>query len=206
MRRLLTQAGLELVDTGMSYYVRELDDFPHIAVEEIVGAGRDAVRPARKIGGAPSAENVLSRLGGSPDLVEALRARIEISTAVNASAVTAQALDLVASFEPKPSWRVAGGNQRLADALADALGSSIHHGVTVARVENLESGGAVVTAGATTTEFDAVVIALPLGIVRNPVRSRCPRQRDATPYSPASSRGTRRNCTFHSERPRGPAS
>ena len=186
MRRLLTQAGLELVDTGMSYYVRELDDFPHIAVEEIVGAGRDAVRPARKIGGA--------------------RARIEISTAVNASAVTAQALEHIASFEPKPSWRVAGGNQRLADALAGALGSSIHYGVTVARVENLESGGAVVTAGATTTEFDAVVIALPLGIVRNPVRSRCPRQRDATPYSPASSRGTRRNCTFHSERPRGPAS
>lgn len=168
MRRLLTEASLELVDTGMSYYVRKLGDFPHITLEEIVAAGRDAVRLAAQIGGAPSAEDVLSRLKNSPDLVEALRARIEISTAVNASAVTAQALEHIASFEPKPSWRVAGGNQRLADALAGGLGSSIHYGVTVDRVENLESGGAVVTTGATTTEFDAVVIALPLGIVRDP--------------------------------------
>jgi monoamine oxidase len=168
MRRLLTEAGLELVDTGMSYYVRELGDFGHITLEEIVAAGRDAVRLAAQLGGEPSAEDVLSRLGSRPDLVEALRARIEISTAVNASAVTAQSLEHVASFEPKPSWRVAGGNQRLADALASKLGPSIHYGVKVDRVENLESGGVVVMGGGANTEFDAAVIALPLGIVRNP--------------------------------------
>lgn len=66
MRRLLTQAGLELVDTGMSYYVRELGDFPHIPLDEIVGAGRDAVRLATKIGGTPSAEDVLSSSEAAP--------------------------------------------------------------------------------------------------------------------------------------------
>lgn len=167
MRQLLAQNDLSLVDTGMSYYVRSPGDFPEITTDDIVETGRSAVELRSRLGGKLSAEDVLSRLECSANLVEALRARIEISTSVNAGAVTAESLDHVASFEPKPSWRVAGGNQRLATRLAEKLGASVHYGTLVKRVESLPGGDVRVTATDGAGVFDAVVVALPLAIIRD---------------------------------------
>ncbi|MEV7283276.1 NAD(P)/FAD-dependent oxidoreductase [Streptomyces sp. NPDC093252] len=165
LRRLLAETGLELVDTGMSYYVRELGDLPAFGTGDVVAAGREAVRLAGGHPGAPSAGDVLTRLALDPRLVEAVRARVEISTAVGADEVTARALEQVASFVPGPSWRVAGGNQRLPDALAADLGNAVHYNTPVVRVSDLDGGGAVVATADGGQEFDAVLVALPLALV-----------------------------------------
>lgn len=167
MRRLLAGSGLGLVDTGMSYYVRDPFDAPGITSDDIIRTGKEALRLAEHFGVRKTAEDVLSGLSADPTLVDALRSRIEISTAVSASEVTAESLHHVASFEPKPSWRVAGGNQGLPNALAAALGPAIHYGETVTRVENIADGGVLVTTQAGSATFDAVVVALPLALVRD---------------------------------------
>ncbi|MEW1856905.1 NAD(P)/FAD-dependent oxidoreductase [Pseudarthrobacter oxydans] len=168
MRRLLSQFGLSLVDTGMSYYVREPGDMPGITCDDIIRTGREALKLASSSDLQGTAEALLAELPGDPELVDALRARIEISTAVSASEVTAKSLHHIASFEPKPSWRVAGGNQRLPDAMAGALGSVVRYGETVRAVENISDGGVLVTTDAGTSVFDAVIVALPLAVIRDP--------------------------------------
>ncbi|MGN7860837.1 flavin monoamine oxidase family protein [Microbacterium sp. 22303] len=188
MRRMLDEYGLELVDTGMSYYVREPGDLPGVTTADIVAAGRNAVRIASELQGAISAEEVLGHLSEDQDVVEALRARIEISTAVSASEVTAEALEHIASFEPKPSWRVAGGNQGLPNALAASLGNVVQFSTAVKAVESLPRGGALVTlADGEVIAFDAVVVALPLAIVRDPLTVALP----TAPAREAAFRGIR---------------
>jgi monoamine oxidase len=166
MRSLLQRTGLTLVDTGMSYYVRELGDVPQFSTDDVVRAGRRAVELAKRSDTALSAEDVLARLPLDPDLVDALRARVEISTAVAAQQVSADALDHVASFEPLPSWRVGGGNQRLPIALAATLGDRVRLGQQVRQVEQEPDGVRVSTPVAEET-FAAVVVALPLELVRS---------------------------------------
>ncbi|HEV7812154.1 MAG TPA: NAD(P)/FAD-dependent oxidoreductase [Leifsonia sp.] len=168
MRQLPSLTGLRLVDTGMSYYVREPADAPAVTAADIIELGRNAVRIAAEGDREVTAEAVLQRIDASPQLVDALRARIEISTAVGADVVTADALAHVASFEPLPSWRVAGGNQGLPKALAHRLGSALHLGEHVRRVETNGVGRAIVAKTDGETTFDAVIVALPLAIVRDP--------------------------------------
>lgn len=166
MRQLLSLTGLSLVETGMSYYVRTLVETPQITTDDVAAAGQQAADIARSLPGAPSAEDVLSRLELDRRIVDALRARIEISTTVESDKVTAAALNQIASFRKLPSWRVGGGNQGLPKALAARLGRAVRTGETVRRVVQLEEGAAVYTdTGAAI--FDAVVVALPLAIVRD---------------------------------------
>lgn len=174
MRRLLALHGLEVVDTGMSYYVREPGDVFGVSSADIVATGEEAVRIMSGLDGHRTAEEILRIVGQRLDstqygsqLVESLRARIEISTAVSASDVTAGALRTIAAFEPKPSWRVAGGNQRLPVAMAVRLASSIRYGEAVTAVHNQPGGGAVVDTECGSGLFDAVIVALPLALVRD---------------------------------------
>lgn len=167
MRRLLDLTGLSLVDTGMSYYVRALADTPDISTEDVVEAGRAAAAIARTYASPPSAEEVLQRLDGSAHLVDALRGRIEISTAVAADQVSADTLEHIASFEPRPSWRISGGNQELPKALASRLGSAVRFRETVHSVQDF-GDKVVVETSSGIAAFDAVVVAFPLSIVRDP--------------------------------------
>ncbi|WP_336715246.1 flavin monoamine oxidase family protein [Arthrobacter sp. USHLN218] len=165
MRRLLDVTGLDLVDTGMSYYVRALADTPDITTDDVVGAGREAAAIAKTFTSPPSAEEVLQRLDLEPRLVDALRARIEISTAVAASDVSAETLENIASFEPRPSWRVSGGNQELPKALAARLTGTIRFGEFVQAVEATDEGY-IVRASTGSSRYDSVVVALPLALIR----------------------------------------
>lgn len=166
MRRLLDLTGLSLVDTGMSYYVRALADTPDISTQDVVEAGRAAAAIARTYPSPPSAEKVLQRLDCDDRLVDALRARIEISTAVAADHVSADTLEHIASFEPRPSWRISGGNQELPKALAARLGDSVHYRETIHAVTDLGEEVLVETSAGSAT-FDAAVVALPLSIARD---------------------------------------
>ena len=167
MRRLLSRHDLDLVDTGMSYYVREVGDLPGVTTDAVIDAGRRALALTDGAGiAARSAEDVVRELGHG-NLTDALRARIEISTAAAASEVSPSALHQVASMEPRPSWRVAGGNQSLPTAMAAQLGSRIRLGHRVTRVSAHENGGVTVATNGAHETFDAVVIALPLAVLRD---------------------------------------
>lgn len=166
MRPLLSLTGLSLVETGMSYYVRTLVETPQITTDDVAAAGQQAADLVHSFPRSPSAEEVLGRLDLDKRIVDALRARIEISTAVGSDKVTAAALNHIASFKKLPSWRIGGGNQGLPDALATRLGDAVRTGETVRRVVQLDEGAAVHTDTGTAV-FDAVIVALPLAIIRD---------------------------------------
>jgi monoamine oxidase len=172
LRRMLDLVDLPLADTGMSYYVRALAETPDLTPDILAVGGRAAADAARQHPGAPSAEEILAGLDLDPRLVEALRARVEISSAVEADRVAAGTLEHVASFTPQPSWRIAGGNQTLPDRLAARLGSRVHRGAHVCSIEQLAGGGVLVRTDETQASFRAAVVALPLAVVRDPAAVR----------------------------------
>lgn len=165
LRDYCAEHALGLVDTGMSYYVRTPADRPEVTLDEMAALGKTAAEVAAAGSGPRSVADVLDTIGATGPIREALEARIEMSTAVRADQVTAEeTLEHVASFEPGPSWRIGGGNQRLPLAMAAALADRIHLGVEVEAV--LQNGnGVVVTAGRESQIFDYVVVALPFGVL-----------------------------------------
>lgn len=165
-RETATSLGLRLVDSGMSYYVRELAEYPDITTDLVAEAGTRAARLARRMPAGSSVLDVLGRLDVAPVLVEALRSRVEVSSAVDASEVAASALDHVASFEPLPSHRVDGGNQRIALGLAARLGDRVRLGQVV-RAVVARDRGALVRTERDEAWFAHVVVALPLSFVRD---------------------------------------
>jgi len=164
-RAYAARFGLALVDTQMSYYVRELFEYPHVTTDLLAAAGREAARLAADAGPGTTAADLLDSLQVPADVRASLRARIEISSAAAAHAVHASVLDHVASFEPLPSWRTGGGNSRLAVAMHDALGDCVHLSTPVQAVRDHGDSVTVHTGDGETT-VDAVVVAVPLGVLR----------------------------------------
>jgi monoamine oxidase len=162
MRRWLDRVGLALADTGMSYYVREPVGAPGVTAADMAEAAR-ALADAHG-DHATSVAHLLDRIE-DPAVAEAVRARIEVSCAWSADDLAAGVIDHVASFEALPSHRVDGGNQRLAVALADLLGDRVRLASPVRVVEHSDRG--VLLTGTFRTElYDAVVITVPLPVLR----------------------------------------
>ena len=166
-REIAGAAGLELVDTGMSYYVRELAETPHITTDHVATAGAAATQSLSGFDGEPSVTEVLDRMDLEPQLKAALKTRIEISTACEADTVSAATLQHTASFTPKPSWRLGGGNQGIAHRLAGKIEGRIRFREPVSAVART-GGKYSVTAASGTDDYDYVVVALPLSFVRDP--------------------------------------
>lgn len=162
----LDKYGLKLADTGMSYYVREPIDTPGITAQTIMDAGKLAVAERDAANDESlSAEDIITRIDAAPEVIEALRGRIEISTAVLADEVWSQALLAAASFEPLPSYRVVGGNDSLPKAMAATLGDRVHLNTPVTDVRNLDNGQVSVTTDAGIQTFDAVVVTVPFALM-----------------------------------------
>jgi monoamine oxidase len=175
LRAFAGNLKLDLVDTGMSYYVRRLAEHPEITTEHIAQMGGRAAEIARSMSGHPSVADVLGRLHDNPNVLEALRCRVEISSAADASEVRAAVLDHVASFEEKPSWRVSGGNQSIAKGLAATLGDRVFLNTPVSGVTE-GAGHVTVHTAEDDSAWDAAVVALPLGVVLDPQRIQLPRR------------------------------
>ena len=171
LTRYCMDFGLSLVDTGMSYYIRTPADRPNVSVDDMATLGGQAAAVAAAEGGGHeplSVADVLDSIGVSGDTREALEARIEMSTAVRVDQVTAEGtLDAVASFKPGPSWRIAGGNQRLPLEMAAALGDRVRLGTPVETVLQTQHGVLVTAAGQTET-YDFAIVALPFAILSDP--------------------------------------
>ncbi|WP_305038258.1 flavin monoamine oxidase family protein [Agromyces endophyticus] len=182
LRSYCEEHRLELVETGMSYYVRTPADRPEVTTAAMAALGRAAAEAAADGPDERSVADVLDAIGVEGPTREALEARIEMSTAVRIDQVTAaETLEHVASFEPQPSWRIGGGNQSLPDAMAVALDGRVR---LSSRVDHVEQHGdrVRISVGHDDESFDFAVVALPFGVLADPasVRLEIPRwKRDA---------------------------
>lgn len=165
LREYCAELGLELVDTGMSYYIRKPADRPGVTSDQMAELGRAAADAAAAGTGPRSVADVLDDIGVTGPTREALESRIEVSTAVRIDQVTAEeTLEHVASFEPGPSWRIGGGNQSLPTAMAEALGDRVRLNAAVESVVQT-AHSVTVTSQGRSEDFDRVVVALPFAVL-----------------------------------------
>jgi monoamine oxidase len=163
MRAWCERFGLALVDTGMSYYVREPRGVDGVDASDMQTAARALAEMPQQDGVAVA--ELLDRLDVRPEVAGAVRSRIEVSCAWDSRDLSARVVDHVASFEPLPSHRVAGGNQRLASAMAAHLGDRVRLSTPVRRIEHADHG-ALVVSSAGTELYDVVVLTVPLPLMR----------------------------------------
>jgi monoamine oxidase len=168
MRSVMDEVGLDLVDMGMSYYVREPRgaDTNHEQVAEC------AVLVARAAAAAAPGTSLAEVLAGvaatgvRPEALAAYRSRIEVTNACPAERLGAgAATDVTITFEAKPSHRVAGGNQRVAIELAAGLGPAVTLGEVVRRVV-LGPDDCLVQTDRGEVEAAVVVLATPMAVTR----------------------------------------
>ena len=165
LRALADEHRLSLADTGMSYYVREPRGIAGVDSVALGRAGNIVARTARTAPGS-SVVDVIDAAGIPAPLAEAVRARVEISCALEAERLRPGVLEHVASFEPLPSHRIAGGNQGLARAMARALGAArVELGAPVRALDRRGRRIRVIVESGE-LEADRVVLAVPLRVVR----------------------------------------
>ena len=168
--------GLELVGTGMAYGDREprggigvdratlhaeLGRLRRLLADRPAAAGRGAGELPAAV---RSAADVLAGLPLHPGAREAIAARLQVSAALPVEELAAAVLDHAGStFSTRESVRVGGGNQRIAQRLAERLPGAVHLGVPVEAVA-WSATSVRVTAGGGVLDADACVLALPASV------------------------------------------
>jgi monoamine oxidase len=162
------ELGVQLAPAGMSYGDREPRGGPPVSRAtlraEIDRLGRMVAERRGRLP-AMSVAALLDELPLDPGAREAIAARIQISAAQPLDQLAATSLEHGGStFDTHESLRVAGGNQRLALALAERLGPAVRVGVPVEAVSWSPAGARVRAAGAT-IEADACVLTIPASVM-----------------------------------------
>jgi monoamine oxidase len=157
---------LSLWEKGMAYGRREPRGGNGAVTEADLRGAADTIAralqdPDRKSG---SAAALLDQLDLPAPVREAVRARVEVSAATAATGVGADELAGLAAFSDTPSAGVAGGNQAIAHALAEPLGTRLHLSDPVASIAWSDDGATVRTQHGVLTA-DAVVVAVPAPVV-----------------------------------------
>ncbi len=172
MRRVLAELGLELARTTMSYYDREPRDRAARTVAtaaEVADCARAVQAAAASTQPGTSLANLVDGATLPPLAGPALAAyvsRITTTHGIPADMLSAAALDDVAAgFDARPTWRVAGGNQRLATGLAGRLGPAVRLRSPARAIEHDASGVCVLT-DASEVAADAVIVAVPMAVLR----------------------------------------
>lgn len=171
MRSVLAELGLELADTAMSYYEREPRGGAPTTIEDVAACAAAVARSAAVARPGASLAEVAAGWDGPAAALAAYLSRVEITDGVTADVLAAAAIsDVTTGFRRRPSWRVAGGNQRLAEGLAARLGSAVRLRTPARAVEHDQDGVRVLTsprpvAGDTVTG-DAAIIAVPMAVLR----------------------------------------
>jgi monoamine oxidase len=176
MRSVLAELGLALAGTAMSYYEREPRGGSATSPQDVAQCAAAVARAAASAGPGASLAEVVAGWDGSAAALAAYLSRVEITDGVAADVLAAAAVsDLTTGFTWQPSWRVAGGNQRLAEGLAARLGPVVRLRSPARAVEHDQDGvrvltgtGPVVggTAAGETVAGDAAVIAVPMAVLR----------------------------------------
>ncbi len=136
MRTVLAELSLDLADTVMSYHQRDYRGGPAATGQDVA---RCAAAVAAAAAGAAPGTSLAELVAGwerSPALAAYL-SRVEATNGVRAGVLAAAAVsDVTAGFGRRPSWRVAGGNQRVARGLAARLGAAVRLNRPVRSIEH----------------------------------------------------------------------
>jgi monoamine oxidase len=155
LRATAARLGLDLYEKGTLYGDREPRGGAPVSREELLAG----IAKLPGAGAEGTVHEALDRIALPPAVREAILARIEVSTAHPASDQSAAVLaEGAAGFGAFPSHGVAGGNQRIADALARRLGERVRLGAPAERIAWPETGVRVAD-----LEADACVVAVPAG-------------------------------------------
>jgi monoamine oxidase len=163
VRELAEEHGIGFWDKGMRYGQRE----PRGAdtdTRELFAAAAAVERALPGADGDMSARRFLEGLDIPAGAREALLARVEISSANGVDTVAARDLAGLAHVDDDPAPSIAGGNDRLASALAEELGAAIHLSSPVERIAWSEDGVRV-RAGGEELEAAACVVAVPASVL-----------------------------------------
>ncbi len=159
MRSLAARFDIPLVFKGTPYGRR-------ISIgEEAVGEADLEAAFERVRGGAPagaaSVGEAITALGLAPRQDALLRTRVAISNGHPVDDLGVSVLaESASTFGDFDNWTLAGGNMRLADALAGELGDALHLASPVRRIR-WSDGGVSVATDAGEIDADAAVIAIP---------------------------------------------
>jgi monoamine oxidase len=162
IRELVERHGLGLWEKGMAYGRREPRGAPEVdaaTLDSAFSAATEALAGEPELGSMP-ARRFLDGLEIDEAAREVILARIEISAASAAEAVPARVITGLGHIDDRPAPSIAGGNDRLALALAESLGDRVELGSPVRRVSWGETGVRV-GAGGAELDADACVIAVP---------------------------------------------
>jgi monoamine oxidase len=166
IRETAARLGLRLFDKGTTYGDREPRGGLPVTREQLVeayGAVRDAASNGRL--GHGTVVDALAAIPMADGAREAIRARIEVSTAYPADDQDAEVLgESGTSVGGFPTHSVAGGNQRVALELAARLGDRVRLGCPVTRVARSDDGVRVTADGAE-VDGDAAVVAVPASVI-----------------------------------------
>ena len=168
LRAVVSRLGLELADMGMSYGVREVRAHAEATLERLHQVADALAVAARSVGPGTSlaelAERVVRDGSVPPAVVHAVASRLVVTNGTEPELLAAAcAEEAVAAMRPSPSYRVAGGNQRIADALATRLGPAVRRRAAVRAVEHGPDGVRVLTeVGELTAETVVLAVPLPL--------------------------------------------
>ena len=166
LRGAAGEFGLELAATGMSYYEREPRGGEPISAPEVADCAAWVAAAAAAAAPGASLAAVAASWAGPPAALAAYLSRIETTDGVGAGLLAASAAgDDTAVFGRRPSWRVAGGNQRVARELAGRLGPAVWLGSPVSAVEHDHRGVRVSTASGAVAG-DAAIVAVPMAVLR----------------------------------------
>ncbi|HUJ07678.1 MAG TPA: NAD(P)/FAD-dependent oxidoreductase [Streptosporangiaceae bacterium] len=179
MRSVLADLGLALADTAMSYYDRE----PRFGTPAAAGSGGPVTsREVAAIAAAIAATALTAPPGssladvaaslplpgwpGARAALDAYLSRAEVTNGISAALLSARvAGDLTSGAGPRPSWRVAGGNQRLALGLAARLGTAVRLRTPVREIRHDRRRVGVRTDRGELTA-DAVIVTVPMAVLR----------------------------------------
>jgi monoamine oxidase len=166
MRMMLSEHGLDLADTTMSYYERESRGGDPATPTEVARCARVVAAAAASAPPGTSVAEVASASQGSPAALAAFLSRVTVTHGLDAEQLSAASVAGDASeFARRPSWRVAGGNQRLAEVLAARLGRAVRLGSPARSVEHDEDGVRILTDDGAVAA-DAVIVAVPMAVLR----------------------------------------
>jgi monoamine oxidase len=159
--------GLRLADTGMSYYVRTPVGVPGVDASAVEAASHRLMAALDEAGtSAGSVADFVRSVGLPPNVAEVVLARVEVSCAQQAELLDASVLRHVASMEPLPSHRIAGGNQQIAWRLAAELGDRVELNTPV-RAIDWSDGRARIAVDDGVVVADRVVVTVPLPVLRD---------------------------------------
>lgn len=160
LRAYAAEFDLSLADTGMSYYSREPRGGEPTTLAEVAAAGPALLAAAAVAPADATVTEVLDSLDVPAGVRAAIASRASVSSAWPAEDLSATSLgDFVGGFDARPTHRVAGGNQQIAERLAErivlaggriGLSTPVHsivwseHSVMVSTHEGVEAVDAVV--------------------------------------------------------------